>query len=177
MAVYKRATEISELEQIIVLQKKNTKSSLSYEEIEKEGFITISHSCELLKRMNNACPHVIAKKRGQVVGYALCMVSAFRNEIPLLIPMFEKANMLLPEENYVVMGQICIDKGYRKKGIFKGMYAFYKSELRNEFDGVVTEVATSNQRSLNAHLSVGFETLHTHIEEGVSWELLYWSWS
>lgn len=173
---YRRAKTKDELEQIISLQRKNIKTTLPSEEIEKEGFITVSHSFELLKRMNDRCPHIIAQVSDKLVGYALCMTSTFRKEIPLLIPMFEKADVMLPGKKYIVMGQICIDKAYRKKGIFKNMYAFYKSELQSEYDGVVTEVATNNLRSLNAHLSVGFETIHTHIEEGVSWELIYWNW-
>ena len=39
-----------------------------------------------------------------------------------------------------------------------------------------TEVATDNQRSLNAHLNIGFKILKTQVSDGVSWELINWDW-
>lgn len=174
---YTRATTIDELEQILRLQKKNASSSLSFDENEKEGFVSISHSLNVLKRMNNACPHIIAKDSSLVVGYALAMPPIFRNEIPMLTPMFETVDVLLAEKKYIVMGQVCIDKNYRKKGIFKGMYSFYKEQLQNEYDCLLTKVATENSRSLNAHLSVGFQILKTQTTNDVSWELLCWFWN
>lgn len=76
--------------------------------------------------MNDACPHTLAMDGEQVVGYALTMLESFRNEIPILTPMFETADRLLPTKNYLAMGQICIDKPYRGQGLFKGLYRFYK---------------------------------------------------
>ncbi len=176
MVVYKRATETSELEQILALQKENAINSISATEKDIEGFITVSHTYEILKKMNDACPHIIAKDGDMVVGYALVMLREFRDEIAVLSAMFESAATLLGDKNYLAMGQICISKAYRKQGIFRGMYAYYKEELHNEYDCLLTEVATENVRSLNAHLNVGFEIIKTQITNGTSWELIYWNW-
>lgn len=54
--------------------------------------------------------------------------------------MFDSADELLGDKNYIAMGQIYIDKPYRKKGFFKGMYHFYKQELQEEYDCLFTEV-------------------------------------
>ncbi len=173
---YCRATSDVELHGILALQQNNTPSFLSDEERLKEGFITVIHSFELLKRMNVDCPHIIAKVDGKVKGYALCMTRKFSADIPLLAPMFKMADNLLAGKKYLAMGQICVAKEFRAQGVFKGMYTYYRQELEKDYDGLVTEVATSNQRSLNAHLSVGFEILQTQDSEDISWELVYWDW-
>ncbi len=173
---YTRASSKDELQQILALQKQNMAKGLSEEEVLKEGFVTVGHTYDILARMNSACPHIIAKEGNLVIGYALAMLAEFKNEIPLLRPMFETATGLLGAKNYLAMGQVCVSKAYRRQGIFRGMYLFYKEALENEFDCLITEVATGNKRSLQAHKSVGFETIKTHLTDGVSWELLNWNW-
>lgn len=173
---YARVSSENELLQILELQKKNAITSVSKLEQENEGFVTVAHSYEILKQMNDVCSHIVAKDGDLVVGYALVMLKEFRDEISLLSAMFETATELLGKKKYVAMGQICISKEYRKQGLFGGMYQFYKEELKNEFDCLLTEVATENQRSLNAHLSVGFKVLKTQVTDGISWELINWDW-
>ncbi len=173
---YHRASTENELRQILALQKNNAVAVISEAEREKEGFVTVTHTYAILKRMNDACAHIIAKDGDIVVGYALVMLPAFKNDIPLLKPMFATADALLPNTNYLAMGQICIAKNYRSKGIFRGMYHYYKEQLLGRYDGLFTEVATNNTRSLYAHQSVGFTILKTEITDGISWELLYWDW-
>lgn len=173
---YERTTTDKELHQILAIQKRNMKSSLPLTEVAQEGFLTVAHDFDILKRMNDACAHIVVKDGDSVAGYALTMLRTFRNEIPVLAPMFDEADTLLGDKNYMVMGQICIDRPYRKKGLFKGMYLFYREELQNRFDCLFTEVATDNQRSFSAHKSVGFEVLKTQITNGISWELMNWDW-
>lgn len=174
---YTRASSEDELNQILTLQKKNAIDATSSMEKQNEGFVTVSHNYDILKQMNDACPHVIAKEGDLVVGYALVMLKEFRDEISILSAMFETAAEILGDKKYLAMGQICISKEYRKQGIFKGMYTFYKEELQSEFDCLLTEVATNNTRSLNAHLNIGFEVLKTKENNGISWELINWDWT
>lgn len=173
---YTRARLDSELHQILEIQKRNIKEGLTKEEKAKEGFITVGHDFDILKKMNDACAHILAKDEDKVAGYALVMLPSFRNDIPVLTPMFDTADTLLKGKNYVVMGQVCIDKPYRKMGVFRGMYAYYQKELNTKFDCLFTEIASSNTRSLRAHNSVGFKSLKTAITDGVSWELVNWDW-
>ncbi|KAA2219518.1 GNAT family N-acetyltransferase [Maribacter flavus] len=173
---YCRATADEELRGILLLQQKNALDSLTDEEKQQEGFVTVIHTFDLLKRMNTDCPHIIAKVNDKVIGYALCMTRNFGTDILLLAPMFETADTLLPGKKYLAMGQICVAKEYRAQGVFRGMYTYYRQALEKDYDGLLTEVATNNQRSLNAHLSVGFEILQTHVSEDISWELVFWDW-
>lgn len=173
---YCRAKFDEKLNQILALQKANSLENTTTLDQKNEGFVTVSHSLELLKKMNDKCAHIIAKHGDKVVGYALAMTNTFRKEIPVLTPMFAQADNLYPNKKYIVMGQICVDKAYRKQGIFRGMYTYYKTALENDYDCLLTEVATSNEHSLNAHLHVGFKIIKTQVSDGVSWEIIYWDW-
>ncbi|MDD7884701.1 GNAT family N-acetyltransferase [Flavivirga sp. 57AJ16] len=179
--VYKRAESEGELQQILDLQQLNVKQLLSNDTIKTEGFVSVKHTFDVLKRMNDACPHVIATHKGKVIGYALCMLNAFRKDVPTLIPMFEYMDGIIVSKNlsalrYLIMGQICIDKAYRKQGVFKGLYQYFKTELESDFDAVITEVNSKNSRSSQAHRAVGFNILDVHTEGGEDWELIIWKW-
>jgi len=176
MISYKRAESDNELQQILNIQKKALKTNVSLEEQKEQGYVTVPHTFEILKKMNDACPHLLAVVDGNVVGYALTMLESARYEMPILTPMFDIADGLYPTKNYLVMGQICIDKPYRSKGIFKGLYSFYREELSPQYKSLITEVATLNTRSLSAHLAVGFKVIDTQVTDGTSWELISWEW-
>ncbi|WP_035668830.1 GNAT family N-acetyltransferase [Flavobacterium sp. 83] len=176
--IYKRASSLDELEQIRTLQLQNSSQNISSEEKLQEGFVTVQHTVALLEQMNSACAHIIAKDNDIVVGFALVMLSSFRNEIEVLIPMFERIDGLVPKDKtFVVMGQICVDKNYRKQGIFRGLYHFYREELQHQFDYLITEVATINLRSMQAHESVGFKTIDHYEEDGTVWNIIAWDWT
>lgn len=173
MISYKQASTISQLEQILALQQRNLPKSLSTEEKEKEGFLTVEHSLGFLKEMNDECPHIIALEHGRVIGYALCMHPKFASSIEVLKPMFHEINKLTQNNcNYMVMGQICIAKEHRSKGIFKGLYTNMKEKLPKGFDTIITEVDTKNKRSLNAHIALGFTELKKYASEGKDWHLI-----
>lgn len=176
--LYKRASTLDELEQIRTLQLQNSSQNISSEEKLQEGFVTVQHSVDLLEQMNSACAHIIAKDNDAVVGFALVMLSGFRNEIKALIPMFERIDELVPKDKtYVVMGQICVDKDYRKQGIFRGLYHFYREELQHQFDYLITEVAAINLRSMQAHEAIGFKIIDTYNEDGIVWNIILWDWT
>jgi len=175
VVVYKRAQSNIELNQILELQQENYPTSVSEEERIKEGFVTVRHDFELLKMMNDKCPHILAVHNEKIIGYALCMLKEFKDEIEVLKPMFQQIkNCLKSNQTYMVMGQICIDKSYRKQGVFRGLYNYMKQQLRPEFDMVITEVDVANSRSLNAHYAIGFKSLHTYNSNNQEWALVSW---
>lgn len=177
MITYKRASSDQELHEILAIQKRNLKANISHLEREEQGYITVPHTFDILKKMNDACPHILAMNGDHVAGYALVMLRSFRNEMPILTPMFETADSLLKGKNYITMGQVCIDTPYRGQGVFRGMYLFYQKELSNSYDCLFTEVATANIRSIEAHKSVGFKVLDTQVTDGTSWAMVNWDWS
>lgn len=176
MISYQRAQIATELKQILSLQRQNLKEHISEEEIKNEGFVTVHHNLDLLRRMNEACPHIIAKDEDKVVGYALCMHPKFGDEIDVLKPMFtelDKHRNTLGIDSFVVMGQVCIDKAYRRQGIFRKLYETMKKEVIPPFDVIITEVNATNIRSKKAHEGIGFKRITTHEAEGQIWELIY----
>jgi L-amino acid N-acyltransferase YncA len=71
------------------------------------------------------------------------------------------------------MGQICIDKDFRKQGIFKGLYQFMvKMVTEYKFTSIITEIDTQNQRSLNAHEAVGFKKLADYPADDKIWRIV-----
>ena len=183
MITYGPALNDHDLNQILDLQTKNLKGNLSAEEIQSQGFVTVRHHLDLLRRMNARFPHIIAKSDSKVVGYALVMLPEFASEISILANLFNKINELqyfgtpLKDATYFIMGQICIAKAYRGKNIFTGLYQHMKKWMQDDFQYVITEVASENARSLRAHQKVGFETILNYTsEKGEDWEVILWDW-
>lgn len=172
--IYKQAETDEELHQILELQRVNIPSVISEEERLNQGFVTVEHTFMTLKAMNNKCPHSIAKYGENVVGYALSMVRDFKDEIEVLKPMFDKIDDSLHSDiSYIVMGQICVDKVFRKQGIFRGLYKFMKQQMQDKFDMIITEVDKLNTRSTEAHFAVGFKALASYKSDNQDWIIVY----
>ncbi|RDY59573.1 GNAT family N-acetyltransferase [Flagellimonas nanhaiensis] len=173
MVRYKQASTKDELEQILLLQQENLPINLSFQEQSKEGFVTVEHSMEILKEMNDECGHIIALDNEKVIGYALCMHPKFGESIEVLKPMFAEINkILLGKSNYMVMGQICVAKSHRGKGVFRKLYLTMKKCLPLGIDKIITEVDEKNQRSLMAHEVIGFKNLAVYQSGNTTWRLI-----
>ncbi|WP_248724728.1 GNAT family N-acetyltransferase [Seonamhaeicola sp. ML3] len=157
---YCKATCDEELHQILELQNINLLSNVPENEKQTEGFVTVHHDFDVLKAMNNDCAHTIAKYNNKVIGYALSMTKAFREDVDILKPMFQQIDMVTkPNLNYIVMGQICVDKNYRGQGVFRGLYKHMKDTFQNRFNAIITLIDVKNVRSINAHKAIGFKLL------------------
>ncbi|AKD03768.1 GNAT family N-acetyltransferase [Pontibacter korlensis] len=183
MITYKTSENDTELEGILSLQKANLKIGLPEGEIESQGFVTVDHSLEVLQRFNQIEKHVIAKDGEKVVGYVLAMTKESRFDIPILLPMFEVFDNIkfrgkvVSAYNYMVVGQVCVDKDYRGKGIFGDCYLTYKQHYSEKYDFAITEIAKSNLRSLKAHNRVGFEEVHSYLDpDQTAWSIVVWDW-
>jgi len=167
-----------ELEQILALQRANLAHQLTPEEIAAEGFVTVEHTLDLLKRMHTIAPSIVAREGGSLAGYALVMPVECRSLIPILEPMFQRLEALgMAGQRFYVMGQICVDRRWRGKGVFDLLYQAHRRHLRARFDSSVTEVATRNTRSVRAHARVGFTVIDCYRDATEEWVLLRWDWS
>ncbi len=99
--------------------------------------------------------HTIAIDHDKIIGYILTMTKDCRNDLPVLIPMFDLIDklswrgQLLKEVDFIIGGQVCI-----------------------------TEVSSDNKRSLRAHVNQGFEVLHRYsAPDGHPWTILIKSFS
>jgi ribosomal protein S18 acetylase RimI-like enzyme len=82
----------------------------------------------------------------------------------------------LSESNYVLVGQLCVAKEYRGRGLAGKMYELFKSELSGRFDYCLTDVQVSNPRSIRAHLRSGFQILGELSYGGSPWKIVIWDW-
>lgn len=173
----------AELEQILALQRKNLKQALSAEEMRSQGFVTAEHDLAALERMHALAPSIVAHHDSELVAYALMMPRECRALLPVLEPMFDLFDRLdyrgrpLNDYRFYVMGQICIDKAHRGRGLFEQLYHGHRERYRERFDLLLTEVSARNLRSLRAHERVGFQTLHTYRDATDEWAVVLWDWN
>jgi GNAT superfamily N-acetyltransferase len=171
-----------ELQGIRDLQEANLSTNLSPEEAATEGFVTAAYTLDFLRTMHRAHPSVIAKDGDRVVGYALVATQAVRAQHKLLAGLFDEIDAIiyqgqpLSERNYVVVGQLCVGKGYRAMGLARAMYECYRDALRDTYDSCLTDVVQSNIRSLRAHEKTGFVAVGTLEYGGVGWDVVMWDW-
>src|ERR1700722_15286183 len=105
---------------VIALQQENLRRNVPIDEQILDGFVTVEHQPDLLRRMNNAARTIIAKApASELIGYALTMLPEFASETPELDPLFfwikklEYNGKRLQDYAYYVLGQVCVKKGYR----------------------------------------------------------------
>ncbi len=172
-----------DLEGIMKLQQANLPATLSTDEIQQQGFVTVQHSMADLQQMHRYEKNIIAKDGEKVAGYLLAMTEHSKADIPLLVPMFEVFNEIVfngkpvSAYNYIVVGQVCIGKAYRGQGILDKCYTTYREHFSAKYDFAITEIATSNQRSINAHLRIGFKKVHSYFDpQGTEWSIVVWDW-
>ena len=175
-------TSANELQQIIDLQRKNLKQHISQEEKEQQGFLTMEFSMPMIQQLHDLAPSVIAKDNDKVIAFAIVLLQEGRTAYPDLEPMFlnfenlQWNNKPLKAYSFYVMGQICVDKDYRGKGLFDILYRQHREIYQKQFDFIVTEISTSNYRSLNAHKRVGFKTINTFRDKMDEWDVVVWDW-
>jgi GNAT superfamily N-acetyltransferase len=167
---------------ILTLQQQNLVKNITPAEAATQGFVTVVHDLDILRSMNDAAPHTIAKDGDKVVGYALTMLPQFRTDIPFLTSLFDMLDELpwkgryfkaLP---YFVMGQVCVAKEYRGMGVFEQLYQGLRSFNAERFEVVGTDISSRNTRSLRAHERIGFERLSEFAvdDSGEKWIIVGW---
>lgn len=174
------ASSDSDLQQILDLQAANLPAALDDAERRAEGFVTLRHDLALLREMNSPWPHVVASPRGtdEVVAYALVMPLEFRGRFPILDPMFEELDRLagagarLHGKRWYFMGQLCVAKAHRGRGLVEAMYAKHRELMRRDFDMMITEIDASNTRSVRVHEKAGCTPLHAYRGAGREWVIV-----
>ncbi|WP_109699270.1 GNAT family N-acetyltransferase [Chitinophaga deserti] len=175
-------TTVEELRQIAALSESNHSQQLSPEEKSKEGFVTWSYNLDILLQLHAIAPAVIVKDGDTVAGYALVLTKAGAGAYLPLQSMLDNFNHVvykgrpLNSHNYYVMGQVCVHPAYRGKGVFAQLYEHHKTLYAGEYDFLLTEISTFNQRSLRAHEKVGFRPIHTYTDDMSTWSVVVWEW-
>jgi hypothetical protein len=195
--------DLHQLHQLHLDNLRGPHGNLSDSEAEKEGFVSAEYSIEFLRMMNQTRKSVIAKDGEPlsshlhsrffvfvifppgdlIVGYVLVAIkSELYGKHKLLDSLYDAIDEVkirgvqMKLVNYVVVGQLCVRKGFRGKGVVNAMYAFFKSYLQDEFVCAATDISTSNPRSLRAHLKCGFQVVDSLVFEDSRWDVVVWDW-
>ncbi|HEV8580514.1 MAG TPA: GNAT family N-acetyltransferase [Thermoanaerobaculia bacterium] len=179
--VFGVASTDEHFEQILQLQKRNLFSSISEDEQARQGFVFAEHTIPLLKMMAAHLPQVTAASNGRVIGYNLAMPVSMKNEMPRLMPMFaafersQYKGRPLTAYNFMVGGQICVDKDFRGQGLLRRLYHETRNRLPPAYQLCVTEVSARNNVSLRAHQKMGFEVVSTYQDGKELWYVVAWN--
>ena len=76
MIVYTTTGTDNDLQGILALQQQNLAAHLPAAEISKEGFVTVLHSPDDLRRLHEQEKSIIAKDGDRVIAYILAMTAA-----------------------------------------------------------------------------------------------------
>ena len=170
---------------ILALQQANLPRNVPIGEQISEGFVTVEHRPDVLWRMNQTAPSIIAKNAAlELIGYTLTMLPEFAPEVPELGSLFSMISRVeykgksLQDYAYYVMGQACVDKRYRGQKLLAQMLHTHREKYSNRYRLLVTYISSQNNRSIRAHTGVGFEIIHSILDPilNETWHLLLWDW-
>ena len=125
----------------------------------QDGFLSAVFTPEQTAAMAEDLGTTVAIVDGALAGF-LC---AFRNDFdhgsPVVAKMIEAYDRfyfegkLLSSYNTYAYGPVCIDRGYRRQGLLRGLYEAQKQELAGQFEVGVALIARSNPHSMQAHIA------------------------
>lgn len=163
MIKFERAIDDQSIAQILKLQKQNLKENLTQEERNSQGFVTVKHTFEQLKKINLKENAVIATSDGRVIAYAVAMRRETGEGMQVFDRLFEEVDkikigeMQFTQFPYIIVGQLCIAKKFRAQGLVEKLYAFFSTEMQIKYDFIVTDISQENPRSLKAHEKSGYK--------------------
>lgn len=175
-------TTIEQIRQIAELSSMNLRSVVDDHTKIDQGFLTWQYTPQLLETMHTFAPSIIATYNDQVVGYALVATHAMsevHKEMKVMLDNLSTLTYLgrpMNDYRYYMMGQICIAKEHRGLRLFEKLYQHHKTSYGSQYDILLTEVSTSNHRSMRAHEKVGFKTIHTYHDHMDEWNVVVWDW-
>jgi RimJ/RimL family protein N-acetyltransferase len=183
MAIIKMVQTEQELKGLKGLQNANLRRLIGEEEAMKEGFVTSEYSLELLEKMHQEHPSIIAKEGDEVVGYVIVTnksVLGEHDEIDHLFHTVDEMEFngeLLKNCTYILVGQLCVGKSHRGQGLVQAMYTYYKENFSQQYQYLVTDISQANPRSIKAHKKSGFETIGVIEQVGTGWDIVLWNWN
>lgn len=176
------ATTDREIQEIRDLQEVNLKENVTAENRLSDGFLTAKYELDLLKAMNDLTPAIIAKQNGLVVGYALATDRSLLAQHPLLKDLGAQINKIpfggkfVDDFDYLVVGQLCVAKEVRSRGLAQDLYVQFKATYENRYPFAVTDVDRENLASLQIHQKVGFQVVSMLQYGSSNWHVMIWDW-
>jgi GNAT superfamily N-acetyltransferase len=174
----RKATE-GDLTAIKQLQESTHFSRVGDSDKMKEGFVSVESDTPLLRTINQDIGILVAELEGKVVGYELPLGLEHAAQIPLLDPFVNRFTQLdyegrkIGDYNWVIEGQINVDKDHKGKGIAEKLHQKFVDILRGGYDLIITEISDQNPRSLHVHTKkLGLSLVDEYQAEGRNWYVL-----
>lgn len=177
------ATTDEDLQQILDLQKANLKQNLTDQVRKSQGFVTMKFSIDMLRELRTLSPSIVLKVDNQILAYAIVFLKEGINFYPEMNALTENLSNIewkgkrLSDSDYYIMGQVCVAERLRGTGAFDLLYQTHRELMSSRYECLVTEIATSNTRSLRAHERVGFKPVYIHRDAIDEWQIVVWDWS
>ena len=167
---------ISDIPNVLGLQVNNLFRNVSEDERRKEGFVSFESSPELLKEIINDGGIILAKSNGLTVGYliyfSLTQGKKIANFLKLIESVEERVykNRKLKEQNFCILGQICIEKNWRNNGILEKLYVKLRADLLGVYDLAISDISEDNKKSVHVHLEkMNFENMGVYSHNDKNW--------
>ena len=116
---------------------RDLKENVTAENRLSDGFLTAKYELDFLKAMNDLTQAIIAKQKGVLVGYALATDRSLLAQHPLLNDLGTQINKIpsgvkfIGDFDYLVVGQHCVAKEVRGRGLAQDLYAQFKATYEN----------------------------------------------
>ena len=172
-----------DLKGIKTLCSENHFSKLSDKELNTQGFITINYSLDELKALHEIAASVIALDNQKVVGYALVAnkeslgIHHMLDDLIRFIEHTTYQSISFRNSRYIVVGQLCVSKAYRRQKIAQRIYEKFQQIYGNDYHYCITSVDIKNQGSIKAHLMRGFKEIQTTTYQCKSYSVILWDWT
>ena len=171
-----------DIQEIRDLQEANLKDNIPLENRLSDGFLTAKYELDFLREMNDLTPAIIAKEKGVLVGYALATNRSMLTQHPLLNDLGAQINKIpfggkfVDDFDYLVVGQLCVAKEVRSRGLAQDLYVQFKATYENRYPFAVTDVDRENLASLKIHQKVGFQVVSMLQCGSSNWHVMIWDW-
>ena len=152
-----KIAQIEDIEKVLELHFKYQIDSIK-EEDKKDGFITTAFTKEqMIDLITLEQGLFIAVNDEKVVAYVMSASWKFLSRWPMFAFMVEDLHNLeylgqkLTVQNSYQYGPVCVDKEYRRSGVFEQIFDFARENMTKKFPILVTFINKINARSYEAH--------------------------
>jgi hypothetical protein len=157
MVRYRRATA-RDYSGIVLLNAANFITNLAEEE-RRDGFLSAIFTEKQIAAMAGELGIMVAVADDEIAGFLCAFENDFDHGSPVVAKMIASYGRMwfegksLNSYHSYVYGPVCIDRGFRRKGLLRGLYEAQKHDLAGRFEIGVALIARNNPHSFNAHVA------------------------
>ena len=154
----------SDIIPISIIQSENLRDNLTPDQL-KDGYLSIAFSENEFREFNRDIGVVVAKVRGQVIGYGCVSSAVFNTQFPILDQIVANlSTYCVPgteqrptEATTCFYGPACIAMPFRGRNVLTHLFSHgLKLSKDAGYSFCFSFISSENQRSLNAHLKLPF---------------------